>query len=214
MQTATILRVSKKGIDIEKIEMSEERFLLEAILKAGLTDNLIIGKTQEILRKLLLKLPVGSLKKAEICRGLIAIEIACSFLNTSLDKVKLMAQVSITPKIYQEGLIKCKQVLKVQRDSDVTQKLAVHFGVHLKCLVQDTLGQYKINYIDKLHPNQRALVDINSAVCQAAAFYVVGVKSKVSLLQNTTTGCKTCLILLFFIAHNRFIQVSYQQIFT
>lgn len=180
--------------------MSEERFLLDAISKTGLTDNLIIGKTQEMLRKLSTKLPVGSLKKAEICRGFIAIEMACCSLNVPLDKVKLMAQVPITPKIYQEGLIKCKQVLKVQRDAEVTQKLAVHFGVNLKCLVQDTLGQYKMNYIDKLHPNQRVLVDINSAVCQAAAFYVVSVRSKVSLLENLISASIICL--LHFVSSN------------
>ena len=165
-------------------EMSEERYLTDAIFKAGLTVHLVLGKAQEILRKLHIKLPVGNLKKAEICRSLIAIEVACSILNIQLDKAKLMAQVSISPKLYQEGLINCKQVLKVQRDSDVTQKLAVHFGFHLKSSVHDVLEKYKRDYIDKLHPNQRALVDIKSSVCQAAAFYVVGIRNKVNILKH------------------------------
>ena len=169
--------------------MSQDKRISDAIFKAGLSVHLVLGKTQELLRMLTIKLPVGRLKQAELCRHLIAIEIACLVLNLPLDKKKLIEQSDVNSKIYLEGLRQCKQVLKIQRESDVLQRLAVNFGIHLKPAATSLLEQYKKLYVDKLPMNQQALVDINSAVCNAAAFFIIGQKNKVSLDTSNAAIC-------------------------
>lgn len=117
-----------------------------------------------------------------MCRLLIAIEIACQVLGLSLDKPKLLAQASINAKSYQEALVNCKRALMIRSESETMHMLAVQYGSHLQNPANDVLELYKRHYIDKLDRNRQALVNITSSVCQAAAFYIVGMKSKVRAL--------------------------------
>lgn len=167
--------------------MSEGILVSDAIARSGLDTRLVLRKAQETLRMLKIKLPVGNLKKAEMCRHLIAIEIACQVLGLNLDKPKLLAQASINAKNYQEALVYCRQALMIRSDRDTMQKLAVQYGSHLQNAANDVLELYKRLYIDKLDRNRQALVNINSSVCQAAAFYIVGMKSKVRLQLSYTS---------------------------
>ena len=159
--------------------MSQDKFVEDSVLKAGLAVNLVVGKAQEILRLLKIKIPIGYLKNAEMCRHLIAIKIACAALNIAVDEARLMAQSPISSKNFQEALINCKRVLKIRSDADTMQKLAVQFGSHIQTAAHEILGIYNKFYIERLDKNRKSLVNTSSSECQAAAFYIAGVKNKV-----------------------------------
>jgi hypothetical protein len=159
--------------------MSEEKLIEMAITNCGLAIHSVVGKVQEILRMLRIRVPSGQLKKAEICRHLFAIEIACQLLNLSVEKSKLVSQAPVSFKIYQEGLINCKRQLEVKNEYDIMQMLAVKFGTTLKSAALNVLDRYEKLYIEKLDKNRRRLVSINLPECQAAAFYIVATKNKV-----------------------------------
>ena len=133
-----------------------------------------------------IRVPIGQLKKAEICRHLFAIEIACQLLNLPIEKSKLVSQAPISFKIYQEALINCKRQLEIKNDYDVMQMLAVKFGATLKSAAHDVLDRYQKLYIEKLDKNRRRLVNINLPECQAAAFYIVAMKNKVTKVATIT----------------------------
>lgn len=179
--------------------MLDERLIRDAISKCGLSQSVpqVIEKTKEMLRIMNIKMPTGYLKKAEICRHLYAIEHACQALGLSFDKTKLQEQAPVTKKIYLEGLMSCSQIdttaarqnLHVNLPGNkgqllVLSRLAIHYGHDLQTAARHILMQYKKIYIDKLPENQQSLVNINSAVCQAAAFYVAGTKTKVSFFRE------------------------------
>ena len=168
------------------LRMSEEKLLGMAVANAGLAINSVIGKAQEILRMLRIRVPIGQLKKAEICRHLFAIEIACQLLNLPVEKSKLVSQAPVSFKIYQEALINCKRQLEVKNEYDVMQMLAVKFGTTLKSAALNVLDRYEKLYIEKLDKNRRRLVSINLPECQAAAFYIVATKNKVTQIVTTT----------------------------
>ena len=159
--------------------MSQDRYIEDSILKAGLNVKSVIGKVQEILRMLKIKIPIGYLKNAEMCRHLIAIKIACAVLNISVDEAKVMAQSPISSRNFQEALINCKRVLKIRSDADTMQKLAVQFGSHIQTAAQEILESYNTFYIARLDKNRQSLVNTRSSECQAAAFYIAGMKNKV-----------------------------------
>ena len=159
--------------------MSQDRFIEDSLMRAGLTVHSVFGKVQEILRLLKIKIPIGYLKSAEMCRHLIAIKIACAVMKVSVDEAKLMAQSPISSKNFQEALINCKRVLKIKSDSDTMQKLAVQFGSHIQAAAQIILETYCTFYIERLDKNRQSLVDTRSSECQAAAFYIAGIKNKV-----------------------------------
>ena len=159
--------------------MSQDRFVEDSVLKAGLSVHLVIGKVQEILRLLKMKIPVGYLKSAEMCRHLVAIKIACAVLDISVDEAKLMAQSPISSKHFQEALIHCKRVLKIRSDADTMQKLTVQFGSHVQTAANEILEIYNTFYIERLDKNRQSLVNTRSPECQAAAFYIAAIKNKV-----------------------------------
>lgn len=159
--------------------MSEEKLIGTAITNSGLAIHSVMGKVQEILRMLRIRVPIGQLKRAEMCRHLFAIEIACQLLNLPLEKSKLLSQAPVSFKIYQEALINCKRQLEVKNEYDVMQMLAVKFDTTLKSAALSVLDRYEKLFIEKLDKNRRRLVSINLPECQAAAFYIVATKNKV-----------------------------------
>lgn len=173
-----------------------EIYLKTTIQKAGLDVDGVLAKTQEILRKLKIKAPIGCLHRAELGRHVIAIEIACVVLSLPFDKVKLTAQAPITFKIYQESLIHCKNLLNLQLDSDTMFKLACQYGATYKLPAYKILEQYKLLYIDKLDKNRFA-VDVNSAVCQAAAFYIAITSNCAKKKQTVWQYLYICVVSLY-----------------
>ena len=165
--------------------MADEIAMRMAIDNALIDSSLVMGKAREILRLLNMRMPSGCLKKAEACRHIIAIEIACRMTNISFDKNKLVAQAPVNSKVYQDTLLKCKNVLNLKWEaSSVIDVLAVQFGLQLKTVATTVLEQYRVLYVDKLEKIRQAHVDLTSPVYQAAAFYVGAKSKKVNLDKN------------------------------
>jgi hypothetical protein len=153
--------------------MADEQLIKGFLKHAGLEDDKnIYGKTQEMIRKLKLKVSLGTLKKAEGCRYIIAIELACNLLDLPIDKEKFVFPKSISRKVYQEGLIICKNILGLKNEIDCISKLAVQYGSESVPQARVILEKYKSNQLDTLDENRRSATDDNGAVCQAAAYYI------------------------------------------
>lgn len=152
--------------------MADTRLIILAINNAGLEENCVLGKTEEILRKLLTKMPLGTLKKAEACRHIIAVEIACNALHLQVDRDKLITSSLISKKVYQDNLLTCKNMLGIKHESDCMSILAVRYGSHFTSRARGILNVYKEKSLDKLDKSRQSSNDSNSAVCQAAAFYI------------------------------------------
>ena len=168
--------------------MSDKRLFADAISKIGLSDPQVIQKAKEMLRIMKNTIPPGHLETAENFRHLYAIELACKALSLSFDKTKLHEQVTIEHQLYHVGLLWCNHLTRFnqlsapERKMRVIWRLAVWNKVNLPSAALDILSHYKKIYIDKLPKSQQSHLKINSAVCQAAAFFVAigGTENKVS----------------------------------
>jgi hypothetical protein len=152
--------------------MADEQLLRSILKQSGLENKDILGKTQEILRKLTMKLSLGALNKAEGCRYMIAIELACNLLGLPVDTKTFVLPKSTSQKVYQEGLITCKNILQLKNESDCIVKLAVQYGSDTVSQARGIFDAYKNSQLDKSDKSCRSSVDSNTAVCQAAAFFV------------------------------------------
>jgi origin recognition complex subunit 6 len=165
--------------------MASDAIIPSVIRAAGIDEGRSLGKSREILRLLNMKMPVGCLKKAETCRHVLAIEIACRLLNIDFNKDRLLSQALVQPKVYQEALVSCKNILNLKWESaSVVDVLAVQFGLQLKPLAFHVLDQYKTRYVDKLDKVRQQYIDISAPVYQAAAFFVAARKKKVNIDKN------------------------------
>ena len=163
--------------------MEKDSTLCLVFTAVGIRDMSVLAKTKEVLRLLNMRMPCGALKKAEVCRHIIAIEIACRLLNVSFDKNKLVLQSTLKMKSYQEALISCKNVLKVKwQTANIMDVLSVQFGVQHKTAAYSLLDKYQTEYVDKLNTNRQSFVDISSPVYQAAAYYIASKSQKVFII--------------------------------
>jgi hypothetical protein len=162
--------------------MADEQLLRGILKHAGLENKDILVKTQEILRKLTMKLSLGALSKAEGCRYIIAIELACNLLGLPVDIKMFVLPKSTSQKIYQEGLITCKNILQMKNESDCIVKLAVQYGsTDSVSQARGILDAYRISQLEKSE-RSRSSIDSNTAVCQAAAFFIAAnIHNKVRL---------------------------------
>lgn len=96
-----ILRAVKAAIDGEAAQAS------------------VYAKSKEVIRLMDLKLP--DLRRAEACRQVLAVDLACRVLNIQPNKANLMKQVPADAKDYQQALVKCKNVLMAQPGLGITQ---------------------------------------------------------------------------------------------
>eukprot|EP01038_Epipyxis_sp_PR26KG_P008641 gene8641-11681_t len=75
----------------------------------------LLNKAKELLRSLNGKLPMGSLKKAEICRHIFVIEISLKLLsiNQNSQSLRLQTGAFISGEEYKKCLSTCKKILNV-----------------------------------------------------------------------------------------------------
>jgi hypothetical protein len=142
----------------------------------------IYGKSKEMLRMMKMKLSVGILKKCEICRPIIALEISLKLLNCQFNKTKLLQHTPCSTKDYQNAFVICKNVLNIQfNNAAMIEILSIRFGATLKPIAYKTLEVYKTCYVNKLEKSVSSLIDLNSAVYHAAAFYISSKVNKIKI---------------------------------
>ena len=148
----------------------------------------VLGKAREMLRKINMRMPLGSMKKAEACRTFIAVELACRLSKVSFDKAKLLAQAPVHQKVYQDAVTACINVLHLELETkSVIDTLGVRFGIQLTAVAHGVLEQYRTLYVETLDPHQKAHVDLALPVYQTAAFYVGARTRKVALDRDQLT---------------------------
>ena len=142
------------------------------------------SKSKELSRIILMKVPIGSLKAAESARSMIATELACRILNVPFNKMKLSQSTPTNDKDYHQGLVTCKNVLNLNWDMSITERLSVQFGSSLKSSGAKILNDYRVNYIQNLDKHLQANINLDSAVYHAAAIYYSAKQEKIAIDKN------------------------------
>lgn len=156
--------------------------ILETMRAVGICPNsLLEDKTKEILRLLDQKIPIGSLKKSESCRILVAIELSCRLTKTVFDSNKIINFCCISSKDYQNLLNICKSALNLEWSSTSVQEvLTIRYSAGLVNASSELLKTFDERFIQKLPENSRCFVKLNSPLNQCAAFYLAASKNKVA----------------------------------
>ena len=133
--------------------------------------NIILHKAKELLRILLMKLPLGSLKQVESYRILIIVDLSCKLLNVPIERSKVLQLLTIGYKIYRKSLLTCKKVLNLNWvQKPAIEILLVKYGRELREEVQSYLNKYRKCYYDGLTLYQQKLIDLESPLYQCCAF--------------------------------------------
>ena len=142
----------------------------------------IAPKINELSRLMNIKFPVGSLKKAESCRQIFAVEISCRLGGIAFDKAALISRSNIGEKDYQMWLNIIKTTLGVNWTTvSPVELLTVRFGDTLRSLAVALLSQYKTKYVNLLDKSMQNNICLESAVYYAAAFVLAAKLRKVTL---------------------------------
>lgn len=142
------------------------------------------SKSKELSRIILMKVPIGSLKAAESARSMIATELACRILNVPFNKTKLSQNTPTNEKDYHQGLVICKNVLNLNWDLSISERLHVQFGSSLKDSGAKLLNEYKLKYVQNIDKHLQANINLDSAVYHAAAIYYSAKQEKISIDKN------------------------------
>jgi len=148
-------------------------------LKLG---NHIIDSAKDFIRLMQLKLQSGSLKKAEHCRHVLALDIAASVMNEPCKREQFLRHTGISNNDYNQALMICKKNLNIKSNENILQTLCVILGDEsLLDLATDILDKYKNDYIMRLDINQRKFIDLDSSLYQAAAILIAAKHNKIHI---------------------------------
>lgn len=149
------------------------------VLNAGIDPLLIMDKTKEFLRLLQMKLPAGCLQKAEACRHIIAIELACRVENVPFEKSRLLRLSSVNANEYKRSLNTCKTVLNLTWNAvAIFHVLAIQYGDDLRAEAQNILSEYKLTQSNS-GKFRTINLDVTSSLYQSAAFFLAAKRKKV-----------------------------------
>ena len=148
-------------------------------LKLG---NHIIDSAKDFIRLMHLKLQSGSLKKAEHCRHVLALDIAASVMNEPCKREQFLRHTGISNNDYNQALMICKKNLNIKSNENILQALCVLLGDEsLLDLATDILDKYKNDYIMRLDINQRKFIELDSSLYQAAAIFIAAKHNKIHI---------------------------------
>ena len=134
----------------------------------------------EILRRMSIKFPIGSMNKAETSRKIVAIEISCRIHNISFKKNSLMRYSQVDERDLQAAIQATKNALDITwTELAMMETLAIRFGGTYKDSAYKVLQKYKTAYIDKLSEAVRRNIDLQQPVYHAVAFWIVAKAKKV-----------------------------------
>ena len=142
----------------------------------------IVEKAKDLLRHLSLKLENGTLKKAERCRHVIALDIACFVMQESRPKEDFLKHAGIGKQDYSHAIMLCKTCLNLIKKEGILEVLGLQFNApSLVNVANAILNQYRLNYVDKLHISQQMNINLSSLEHQTAAFFLAAKRSKMSI---------------------------------
>lgn len=152
----------------------DEKILSERLTMLGFQGNAQLrDKVQELLRKLRMKLPVGSWGKVDICRPAVAIELACRLLRLPIQRSVLMRHCSVRESDYTQVFNTCRTALGLNlEEKNVEQILCVQYSADIVDLVTPLLKVYERKYVTNLPPEAKQYVKLESPLYRCAAFLV------------------------------------------
>lgn len=152
----------------------------EKLTLLGLPESpLLCDKVREIYRKLLTKLPTGSLGRSEIARPTLSIEIACRLLSMPVSHDMCARVCRVTQAEYTRLLNTCKIALGISwGSSNVEQVLSLQFSAELVEESKRILVYYNSAYVALLPSDARRYVVLDSALYKCAAFCVAAAATR------------------------------------
>ena len=155
--------------------------LLETVASGLRLDKNVVARAQDYLRTLLTKLPIGTLRKAESCRHVLVIDLACFTLQETISRAEFLRHSGLKEKEYKNALNICKKALDLVDKVDF-EVLSIKFNTpQLIKPSHELLNTFRINYVDHLHISRRANIKLSSAGYQAAVFYLAALKARVRI---------------------------------
>lgn len=170
--------------------MFEESHFESVCSRVNIRWDEIKSKAMELLRKSMVKFPIGTTGPIESYRHIICIEIACRLLNVSFQRKSLSQAACVSETDYQRAVTVMKNALNIDWQTiPVMDALAIKFGTTFKGSANELLAKYQAHLSTApLAPtHQRTSQDISkSAVHHAAAFYLTLRQRKVKNTQVVT----------------------------
>lgn len=146
--------------------------VLNILNRLRVDDPRVKSQAMEYLRLLELKIPVGSLKKAECARAAIVTDFACRNLQVAYDKKKIIECGMLSVKDYNLAFTRCKNVLQLEfQKTSILDTLLIYTGYqdNIRRLAERILEVYREKATSKLINSDRN-IDFKSDVYEASAF--------------------------------------------
>ena len=142
----------------------------------------VVEAARDLMRLMHLKLQPGSLRRAECCRHVLALDLASLTASEPCKRESLLLHAGIPNKDYSQALMMCKNILNIKTNESVVQSLSILCGCEsIVEVVSDLLEKYEANYVSKLVSDRRKNINLESSVYQAAAFLLATKLRKVAI---------------------------------
>ena len=142
----------------------------------------VVEKAQDLVRLMHLKLQAGSLRKAERCRHVLAIDLAAQVSNDPCKREDLLPHAGLSDKDYSQALMIVRNNLGIKVNENVIQSLSIVCGCEsIGEIASDILKQYRENYVSKLDLHHRKNIRLDDNKYQAAAFLLAAKLKRISI---------------------------------
>ncbi|CAM9373887.1 unnamed protein product [Choristocarpus tenellus] len=145
---------------------------------AGLDPTSVIPKAQEILRLMEIKCRLGCLGKGEICRSVLAFDLACRCLDQTLHRRTVVKLCGVPEGVYVSALSTAQGLLGMRKRCNPEEVGRIVGGKRVGVMAAQELKRYEESFLASCPPSQRKCVDIGSALYAVAVFYLCAKKLK------------------------------------
>ena len=165
--------------------MDESR--LKHILSALGLSSCVETKAVEILRKINIRIPMGTSRQLDTCRYAVSVEISCRILNQPFDKAAVIVHSGIGKNDYLKMVTTVKTALDLNWSTlPLVDIFGIRFGDHIKRVAVKILEGCRVQ-------SKHAGLDTNAPANVAAAFSLALKKQNVSIKSNCTHDLRLCL---------------------
>ena len=142
----------------------------------------IVDKAEDLVRLMHLKLQPGSLRKAEHCRHVLAVDLAAQLSNEPCRREDLLPHAGLSDKDYGQALMIVRNNLGIKLNENVIHTLSILCGCEsIGEVASELLKKYEENYVCKLDVHHRKNIQLQAPKYQAAAFLLAAKLKKISV---------------------------------
>ncbi|CAM9726511.1 unnamed protein product, partial [Discosporangium mesarthrocarpum] len=152
---------------------------LTALQRAvGLSSDRIVPRAQEILRLMRIKCSPGSLGRGEVCRTVLALDLACLCSDEKLHRKTLVKLCGVPEGVYASALTTTQGLIGMRKRCTPEEVGRIVGGKQVGLLARQELKRYGERFLASCPPTQRQCIDLGSAVYAVAIFYLCAKKLK------------------------------------